>query len=142
MIYVIHKKLATPEGASANAHIERVRENCIAELRALPTSKAWRVEITEYRKKRSLDQNAYLHAVPLKMISDKTGYDIEDVKQYLCGEWSGWNETEVFGQKRLKPTLTTSQMDTAQMTEFIDWLVWYGAEKMGLTIPYPNEEVA
>lgn len=117
------------------------RKNAALHIETLDQDDDWRVTIEPYRKKRSLDQNAYLHAVPLKMMADKTGYGIEDIKQYLCGEWSGWQEFEMFGKTRMKPLVTTSQMNTRQMTDFIEWLIWYGAEKMGLNIPYPNEEV-
>ena len=118
------------------------RENAMAYIYDLDPGKSWEVEIKEHRKKRTLDQNAYIHAVPLKMISDKTGYDIEDIKTYLCGEFTGWNEYELFGRKRVKPVKTTSQMNTQEMTQFIEWMIWYGADKMGITIPYPSEEVA
>jgi hypothetical protein len=116
------------------------RDNAALHIQSLDHDRDWRVTIEEYRKKRSLDQNAYIHAVPLKMMSDATGYTVEDIKTYLCGEFSGWTESEVFGRKRLKPNLHTSQMNTKQMAEFIEFLVWYGADKMGLTIPYPSEE--
>ena len=109
-------------------------------IHALDQDEDWRIIIEPYRKRRSLDQNAYIHAVPLKLMSEKTGYPVEDIKTYMCGEWSGWSESEVFGKKRVKPRLTTSQMNVEQMTEFIEFLIWYGADKMGLLIPYPNEE--
>lgn len=117
------------------------RKNAALHIETLDSDTHWLVEITQWNPKRTLDQNAYIHAVPLKMISDKTGYPVEDIKQYLCGEFSGWQEFEMFGKKRMKPMLTTSKMTTVQMGEFIEFLIWYGAEKMGLNIPYPNEEV-
>jgi hypothetical protein len=105
----------------------------------LDPRKKWRVEITEYRERRSLDQNAYIHGVPLKMISDETGYSMEDIKEYLCGEFTGWREVTVFGKAKAKPFLTTSQMDKKQMTDFIEWLQWWASETLNMNIPSPNE---
>lgn len=116
------------------------RENARACIYDLDPGRAWVVEIKEYRKKRSLDQNAYIHAVPLKILAEHTGYEIEELKEYLCGEFSGWQEREVFGKKKVRPKLRTSDMDSQQMTQFIEFLIWFGSDKLGLTIPYPNEE--
>ena len=63
----------------------------------------WRIEIKEYRKRRSNEQNAYIHAVPLKLICDKTGYTVEDMKEFLCGEFTGWDEYTVMGRKKVRP---------------------------------------
>lgn len=143
MRYVIHKKRPTDVAgnATSNAHIELVRHNAIDEIQHLDPGKAWAVEIKEYRKKRSLDQNAYIHAVPLKILAEHTGYELEELKEYLCGEFSGWDQREVFGKTKVRPKLRTSDMDSQQMTQFIEFLIWFGSDKLGLTIPYPTEEM-
>lgn len=95
-------------------------------------------------KKRSNQQNRFVHGCALPIFMEHFGYDRQDmrndeivrqVKHYLCGLFFG-TETNKVGEK--VPRLTTSQADTAQMTEFIDWLPRYGAE-IGVRVPLPND---
>jgi hypothetical protein len=115
------------------------RENARQYIDGLDPNRKWRIEIAEYRQRRSLDQNAYIHAVPLKIISEHTGYSMDEIKEYLCGEFTGWEEHEVFGKKKVRPRLTTSQMNTKQMTDFIEWMQWFASSTLNLRIPSPNE---
>jgi hypothetical protein len=114
-------------------------ENCIEYIDCLDPNRKWRVEITEYRKRRSNEQNAYIHAVPLKMIGDHTGYTIDDIKEYLCGEYFGWEEYTVMGATRQRPLKTTSQLNTKEMNDFIDWMQWWASSTLNMNIPSPNE---
>src|SRR5690606_14518566 len=74
---------------------ERVLERLIGFLRTLPTSKAWRVEVVEYRRRRSQEQNAYLWGVCYATILREGGealggWTADDLHEYFLGEWSGW----------------------------------------------------
>lgn len=115
------------------------RENARAYIDGLDPNKRWLVEIKRYQKKRSNDQNAYIHAVPLKLFSDHTGYTVDEIKEYLCGEFTGWEEYTVMGKIMQRPVKTTSQMDTLEMTKFIEFMQWYGSANLNLYIPSPNE---
>ena len=115
------------------------RENCRQYIDELDPNRKWRVVIKEYRKQRSLYQNAYIHAVPLMLISEHTGYSINEIKEYLCGEFMGWEDYEMFGEIHKRPIKTTSQMNTKQMTEFIEFMQWWGSHQLNLRIPSPNE---
>ena len=115
------------------------RENCKQYIDELDPGKKWRVQICEYRKKRSNEQNAYIHAVPLKIIGDHTGYTLEEIKEYLCGTFTGWQDYEVMGIKHQRPNRTTSQMDSQEMTYFIEWMQWFGSSTLNLYIQSPNE---
>ena len=115
------------------------RENCKQFIDELDPNLKWNIEIKEYRKKRSNEQNAYIHAVPLPMIAEYIGETVEVVKHYLCGEWSGWEDYFVLGKKMSRPVMTTSQMNTLQMTKFIEYLQWFGSSTLNLYIPSPGE---
>ena len=117
------------------------RENARAAIYDLDPNEKWVVEITKFKKRRSLEQNAYIHAVPFKIIADNTGNSIEDIKEFLCGEYMGWIEYEVMGKMKSRPTKTTSQMTSTEMTGFIDWLQWWASSNLNLIIPAPNEWV-
>jgi len=125
--FVIHK----------NDHIRR--EGARVWIDNLDPNKKWAVEIKEYRRKRSNDQNAYIHAVPLKLISDHTGYTMEEIKFMLCGEFTGWDHYDMFGKTHWRPIRTSSQMDTLEMTKFIEYMQWWGSTNLNLYIPSPNE---
>lgn len=110
-------------------------------LDALDSTKKWRVTIEPYRKRRSLEQNSYLHAVPLKMISDATGYEVDDLKMYFMGKAFGFEEYEIMGEKRKRPVMGTSDLNTEQFSFFMEWLQQWAAQELDLVIPSPREEI-
>ena len=115
------------------------RENALQFINALDPNKKWAIEIKEYRRKRSNEQNRYIHAVPLMLISEFVGETVEEMKEYLCGEFTGWEDYTVMGRKKQRPVKTTSQMNTKEMTDFIEWMQWFGSSTLNLYIPSPNE---
>lgn len=89
------------------------------------------------RSKRSLDQNAYLHAVPFMLISEAMGENINDVKLIVMGEKWGWHTVRGY---QLPVKGHTSELTTAEGAELIEWLpMWAATELNGLYIPLPNE---
>ena len=115
------------------------RENCRQYIDELDPGKKWRVTICEYRKRRSNEQNSYIHAVPLKIMSDHTGYTMDEMKEYCCGEFTGWEGYSIMGKTLQRPIRSTSQMDTEEMSRFIEWMIWFGSSTLNLRIPSPNE---
>lgn len=111
----------------------------IQEIINLDDQTDWLIQISKYRKKRSTEQNAFLHAVPLKMISDATGNDIEDLKTYYLGEAFGWQEYEVFGERRRKPMKRSSELNTAEFSYLMDYIEQRASQDLGMVIPKPNE---
>ncbi len=91
------------------------------------------------RIKRSLDQNAYLHAVPLPLLADYWGEDIGTTKLLVLGECFGWKETR--GQ-RLPIKAHTSQLTTAEFSQLIEWLPPWAMTQFNVSIPLPNEVAA
>lgn len=126
-----------PKGDLAAEHRRLVKH----EIDTLDPKISWLVQVKQYRKPRSLEQNSFLHAVPLKLISEHTGYEIEDLKTYLMGEAFGWEEYEIMGEKRKRPRKTTSQLNTEEFTWFLDWLESWAAQKLDLLIPKPGETI-
>jgi len=89
-------------------------------------------EIKIKRKKRTNDQNAYLHVIFGK-IGLELGYTIEEVKdvfkqKFLTYEKNGY-----------KFTYKTSSLDTKEMTVFIDRIRNYCAKELSMYIPAPHE---
>lgn len=88
--------------------------------------------------KRTLDQNAFLHAVPFTILADYFGLSVEETKYALMGEKFGWTDNPLGGPAiPVKPS--TSSMTVAECTDFIDWLIPWALEKWNVSIPLPNE---
>lgn len=95
------------------------------------------------RTKRSLDQNAYWHAVPFPLLQDALGYDsLEDLKLALMGECWGYQRDKLTGRE-LPIKAHTSDLTTEEGAQFTDWLIRFGATLPSpVIIPLPNEVAA
>lgn len=120
---------------------EHLREMAIEEIRHLRLDPPSVMRLEEYSPRRSLDQNAFLHAVPLRILCDHTGYSIDDMKDYLLGEAFGWRDSEVFGSKRQYPVRRSSSLTRKEFTWFLEWIESWAAQTVGVIIPRPNEEM-
>jgi len=107
---------------------------------ALP-GKTLRVEICQFRKRRSMDQNAALWGVAYKALQDATGNDPEDLHTFFLGEWAGWDTVDVMGQKRRVPKRRSSKLTTVEFSEYYEFIQRRAAE-CGYYVPSPNEVVA
>jgi hypothetical protein len=97
--------------------------------------KGAKIELKEFRAKRSLDQNAYLH-VCFAMIADETGYTIEEAKVLFKRAFGSFMVYEKDNNKFLR---STADMDKHEMTIFIDWLRQTAMDQLGLYILTPRE---
>jgi len=84
-----------------------------------------RIELVlrERTEQRSEQQNAYYHAVVVKMISNDTGHDPEETHRTL-------KEHFKIG--------TTTKMKTVEFQEYIENCRRFAAEFLGLNIPDPD----
>lgn len=101
--------------------------------------------IRTHQDRRSLDQNAYAHAVPFPMIAEEWGEDIETTKLLLLGECFGWRDTRDGHRIPMKPH--TSGLTVEEFSHFIEWMVWWAAQprnvcEHGFAIPLPGEVAA
>jgi hypothetical protein len=79
-------------------------------------------------KKRTLDQNAYLHAEPFQKLAKAWGESVSRAKLICMGEFWGYEPCRVTGMLLpVKPH--TSDMTVAECTLFIDWLIPWGNEQ-------------
>jgi len=96
------------------------------------------VIVRKRRTQRSLDQNAYLHAVPIPILADHFGYTIPEMKLVLMGECWGWHREKITGRDLpLKPS--TSEMSVEECSQFIEWVIPWAATNHQVLIPLPNE---
>lgn len=97
------------------------------------------VRVEQPASKRSLDQNAYLHAVPFPILADYFGCSVEDVKYDLMGEKWGWKESAVDPNRMVPVKPSTSSMTRDECSEFIEWLCAWSMTKFNVAIPLPSE---
>ena len=81
------------------------------------------IELTKVREKRTILQNKYLH-ICISLFGINFGYTLDEAKTLLKRECS-WMTYEKNGKKFLRHT---SQMQTDELTKFIDWLRTYSAQ--------------
>jgi hypothetical protein len=94
-----------------------------------------KIELKKVQEKRSINQNSYLH-VCAAMICQESGYTIEECKIELKRQFGKFFIYEKNGHKFL---LSSRDLDTVQMTEWIDWIRQMAIDTLGIYIPTPEE---
>lgn len=121
-----------------DASREMVLANLVRFLHALPSTKAWKVEVAQHAKRRSDVQNAYLWGVVYPAFTSVLpGWDAEDVHEYLLGEHFGWERIEGMGRVRLKPVRRSSKLSVTEFADYVDFCQRKGAEH-GIYVPDPD----
>lgn len=120
-----------------------VLANVISFLGMLPMNKAWKVEVGQYAKSRTTQQCRYLNGVAYKLLSDATGYERDDISEYLCGAYFGWTDKRLPGKRTVQvPRRTTTTDDNGKRCvlskqDFADYVAFvqrFGAQH-GVHIP-------
>ena len=108
--------------------------------------KTWAVEVTEWRRPRTNQQNKFLWGVVYPAIIEGggealRGWTRDDLHDYFLGECFGWETLEGFGKKRLRPLRRSSALNKQ---EFSDYLLFLETKcmDMGIVIPEPSYEPA
>jgi hypothetical protein len=118
--------------------IDKERELWREYLRTL-RGKDVELVVRKVRVRRSLDQNAYLHRQPFRLLADYVGDSIEGVKLSLMGECWGWKRCPITGRD-IPVQPNTSDMSVEECTEFIDWLIPWALEHYPeVRIPLPGQ---
>jgi hypothetical protein len=113
-------KRVFPKGTSADAMAAAVTRM----VQGLAPDRVWAVEVSEWKKPRTNQQNAYLWGVVYPMVLEAggealAGWTRDDLHEYFLGEVWGWETLEGFGKKRLRPLKRTSRMTAAEFTEYL-----------------------
>lgn len=103
-----------------------------------------RVVIREWKSQRSLDQNAYVWGVAYPIIAEALGYEpheIEELHYGLVAKWGGEHFDKRLGA--MVPNKRSSKLTTKEFSDYMEWLVRFGAKECGgVIVPLPNEEAA
>lgn len=92
--------------------------------------------VTQRREHRSLSQNALMW-LWLKCIAEETGNDEKALYNHFCGRFLAYTD-ETFGDG-ITCCRTSSQLDTAQFSAFLDKIQGFAATELGITLPDPED---
>ena len=95
------------------------------------------VTVQKYRKKRSLNANAYYWSVCIPVLAEHFGYRSDEMHTCILGAYVGWEQRNFRGQLVYVPrrTSTTPEvMDTMDFTNLIECAIQIAAEE-GIIIP-------
>lgn len=95
--------------------------------------KGAKTKITRIKTKRTVSQNSYIH-VCLGLICAETGYSMQEAKTVLKREHGLTYKKN--GNVFLK---STADLNTGEMTAFIDWIRNFSLDQLGAYIPTPDE---
>ena len=115
---------------------------CIEYIKALRSGVKYTVTIQKYRKKRSLNANAYYWSVCIPALAEHLGYRIQDMHTAILGEYVGWEQRNFRGHLLHVPrrTSTTPEvMDTMDFQGLIQTAQQIAAEE-GLILPEQHEQ--
>lgn len=143
------REFTLPKGERGNALKLALRI-----LEALPSTKAWKVRCSVLRNERSGEQNAYLWAIPYKLIGEHTGFEAEELHEWMCGAFFGWRDKRIPKTPRSPegyvsiPVRTTTRdengerdvLDWKRFSDFVAFIQRFAAQKLGVLIPDPDKE--
>jgi len=92
-------------------------------------------KLVEYREKRTISQNSYLHCI-FQIIAENTWYTPQEIKEIMKAKFLKVYDTKF----DVEFTQNTSQLNTKEMTVFIDQIRLFCAEELSLEIPNPDEK--
>lgn len=102
-------------------------------LPRLKDGKRYKVQIKEDRSTRSSNQNRYMWGCVYKMISEHTGYELEEVHQLMGKLFLRYTKgLETFVK-------STTRLNTKEMEEYLEKVRRFAAMELQLSIPLPNE---
>jgi hypothetical protein len=107
-------------------------------VRRLPKGRV-RVSVEPIGDKRSLDQNAYWWAVPVKLIAEHCGYTDAQMHYALLGECFGFTPGPTGHPVPVKPS--SSELTLEEFKHLIDWVLIWAPTELGVLIPGPGEHM-
>lgn len=125
---------------------ERNLSKIVAFLSALSTGKMWKITVSLYRRDRSDLQNNALWGVAYKVISDHTGYELEEVHDYMLRKHFGVVEKWIFDERKSYPRRTTTTnekgerdlLTTVEFNDYYETIQRIAAIEVGVVVPDPD----
>jgi len=102
-------------------------------------SEGKKIDLTVVRQKRSLKQNAYLHVL-ITIYAVEIGLTLQEAKNFLKRECQFMTyQTVTKKNKEVKFLKQTSQLNSKEMSDFIDWIKTFAGQQ-GIYLPDSEQE--
>jgi hypothetical protein len=98
------------------------------------------IQIKKWRKKRSVNQNAYLHGVVYRYVGDEIGLTIAEAHQTMTAHFLSYEKTLPNGTT-VKFVRSTTDLDTMEMEAYLEQIRTFMLEQFSCLIPLPNESI-
>ena len=97
------------------------------------------VELTIREKKaqRTLNQNRYWWAVPVKILAEECGYTPSQMHYALLGECFGYTEGPSGKPVPVRPS--SSELNVGEFQKLIDWVLDWAPAELNCVIPAPTD---
>lgn len=110
----------------------------MALIAALDLAKAWEVVVRPKKAKRSLDQNS-LYWKWCTIIANDTGNTPNDIHEWCKNEFLPPVFVSVNGKVH-EARRSTTDLNTAEMTAYLDQITAWAATDLGLLLPHPSDQ--
>lgn len=94
------------------------------------------VSVKRKSQPRTLNQNALMW-MWFKCIEEDTGNESQDLHDYYCSLFL--QRTATLGGRTVRVVGTTSSLDTAEMTAFLNKIQAHAARELGIVLPLPQD---
>lgn len=109
-----------------------------AYLQRLSPDKEYDVTVSIHRRNRTIPQNS-LYWLHVSCIADETGSDRDEVHAELKRLYLPYESvTGMYGETIVRPVSTTN-LDTAQFSAYIEKVVSFAASTLGIVLPMPGD---
>ena len=120
---------------------EQLATAAVRMVQGLSPDRAWCIEVLEWKRPRTDQQNRFLWGVCYPCILEGggealAGWTRDDIHEYMVGEWGGWETLEGFGRKRMRPIKRSSKLNKQEFSDYLLFLETRCAD-MGIVIPEP-----
>jgi hypothetical protein len=117
---------------------EEDKEEVIQFLNEKKLDKPLVVEVTVFRKCRSLPQNKLMW-LWFRCIAEETGNDVDTLHDHFSEKFLGWNTGEVMGEYHRK-VRGTSKLNTKEFDTFLEQIRMDMLENYNIHLPIPGSE--
>jgi hypothetical protein len=97
--------------------------------------------IRKPKKGRSSNQNRYYFGVVLRLLSDHTGYSVDDLHETMKSMFNPlrleFNTKK--GTEAIRASKSTTELTTVKMEEYLSQIREWASQSLGVFIPLPNE---
>lgn len=114
------------------------KEGVLNYITRLPDNIRFTVAVNKVKSIRSISQNS-TYWMWLKCIEDETGMEKADLHQYF-GERFLTPETALIFGVEIERTPTTTKLNTAEFTAYLEKIEVFASRELGIILPRPSDQ--